>query len=125
MLKALRDNPAYFVEDALCDAISALHKDNLKSTESNIRAALGYLDKAKAKARKKPARDRIIHRDVACRYIRVFGGQTEWVQTDVDCGYPILIDKDGERRASVDMFDRFPCPNAKALDAELLDEIPF
>ena len=120
MLKALRDTPAFFVEDALNDAISALHTDNLKSTESNIRAALSFLDIAKAKARKKPARDRIIKRDIACRYIRVFGGYTQWVQTGPDTGYPILIDADGERRGSVDMFDRFPVS-----EMAYPDDIPF
>lgn len=74
---------------------------------------------------KKPARDRIIHRDVACRYLRIFGGHTEWVKTDVDAGYPVLIDKDGDRRGAIDAFDRFPGPEAKALSAEVLSEIPF
>lgn len=125
MLKELRENPAFFVESSLCDAISAIQADNLKSTESNIHAALRFLAIAKEKARKKPARNRIIHRDVACRYIRIFGGETQWVKTDVDTGYPILIDKDGETRGMVDMFDRFPGPEAKALNAEILDDIPF
>ena len=74
---------------------------------------------------KKPARDRIIPRDVACRYLRIFGGHTEWVQTDVDCGYPILIDIDGERRGAIDAFDRFPGPEAKAAFSEVLSDIPF
>ena len=68
---------------------------------------------------KKPARDRIIKRDVACRYLRRFGGSTEWIQTDIDAGYPVLIDKDGDKRGIVDSFDAFPKP------VEIHENIPF
>lgn len=73
----------------------------------------------KPRGEKKPARDRIIKRDVACRYIARFGGETRWIQTDVDSGYPLLIDADGDRRAIVDPFDRFPKP------VDVSSEIPF
>ena len=72
---------------------------------------------------KKPCKHRIIYRDVACRYIQVFGGKTQWVQTDVDCGYPILIDVDGEKRGMIDFRDRFP--NPEAFSSETLSEMPF
>lgn len=121
MLKELRENPAYFVEDALCDAIAAIQKDNLKSTESNIRAALGFLEIAKRKAIfKKPSKHRIIPRDVACRYIQIHNGKTEWVQTGPDTGYPILIDKDGETRGMIDFRDRHVTP-----DIPDFSEMPF
>ena len=73
----------------------------------------------KHRTEKKPARDRIIKRDVACRYLRRFDGETRWVQTGPDTGYPILIDADGERRAIVDAFDAFPKPTPVSSD------IPF
>ncbi|MCG9133848.1 hypothetical protein J5I95_19440 [Candidatus Poribacteria bacterium] len=70
---------------------------------------------------KKPADNRIIKRDVACRYLRIYGGETQWVQTNVDCGYPILIDRDGERRGQVSMFDKFRVP----IDTAAFSEMPF
>ena len=73
------------------------------------------------KLEKKPARDRIIKRDVACRYLRIYGGETQWIQTDIDSGYPILVDKDGDKRAIVDSFDAFPKPPV----LEINDDIPF
>lgn len=85
----------------------------------------GFFDGVQPIPEKKPARNRIIHRDIACRYLRIFGGHTEWIATGSDTGYPVLIDKDGDRRGQIDMFDRFKGPEAKALDAEVLSEIPF
>ena len=76
------------------------------------------------KVEKKPARNRIIKRDVACRYLRVFGGHTEWIQTDADNGYPILIDADGERRGMIDAFDRFQSHH-KAVSEMAVSEIPY
>lgn len=74
---------------------------------------------------KKPARYRIIARDVAVRYMRIYGGSSEWVQTDVDSGFPVLIDADGDRRGMIDPFDKFPAPEANALSSETLADIPF
>lgn len=69
---------------------------------------------------KKPAAHRIIHRDVAARYIQRFGGRSEWTQIDVDNANLYLIDKDGERRGQVFMIDKF----TSSVDATL-DTIPF
>lgn len=76
---------------------------------------------------KKPAKNRIIPRDVACRYLRRFDGRTEWIQTGPDTGYPILIDGDGDTRGSIDAFSKFKGLEAKALDAEMkaLQPIPY
>lgn len=85
----------------------------------------GFFDDVQPLPEKKPARDRIIHRDIATRYLRIYGGHTEWIATGPDTGYPVLIDVDGDRRGSVDMFDKFPGPEAKALSAEVLADMPF
>lgn len=70
---------------------------------------------------KKPARNRVIARDVAVRYMRIYGGSSEWIQTDADNGYPILIDADGDTRGKVSMFDKFPV----FVDSADFSELPF
>ena len=62
---------------------------------------------------------RVVYRDVACRYIRLHGGKSEWQPTGPDTGYPILIGSDGEERAEITMFDRYPSASTN------LDGMPF
>ena len=69
--------------------------------------------------RQRTTTGRIIYRDVACRYIKRFGGHTEFVQTAADDGYIILVDLDGETRGQVSLFDKFTKP------IEIVSEIPF
>ena len=136
MLKALRQNPAEYVQGSLEDAVNDIGEvaafgtsyltaaevlQIIKKTENNISAALHFLDIAKTRYSqvKKPAKGRIIHRDVAFRYFRLYGGQTEWVRTDVDDGYVILVDIDGETRGKITQFDKFPKP------VEIDETLPF
>lgn len=62
-----------------------------------------------------------VNRDVACRYIAMFGGATFSVQTDADDCDIYLRDKHGETIASVSMLNRFPEP----VDESLFSEMPF
>ena len=61
------------------------------------------------------------YRDVACRYIAMFGGSTFRVQTDADDCDIYLRDKHGETIASVSLLNRFPEP----VDESIFDEMPF
>ena len=54
------------------------------------------------------AGNRRVHRDIACRYIAQFGGQTYSVQTDVDDCTVYLKNAHGKTIARVSMFDRYP-----------------
>ena len=134
MLKQLRQNPTLYAQESMQDAAREIDEvasfgtetmtaaeilDAILHAEGSLHAARRYLDMAKAKHIKKPATGRIIHRDVICRYLKRFGGHTEFVQTAADDGYPILIDIDGETRGQVSLFDKFPKP------VEIVDEIPF
>ena len=136
MLKQLRQNPALYAQESLQDTAREIDEvasfgtqtmtaaeilDALRHAEGSLHAARRYLDMAKAKAKhiKKTATGRIIYRDVACRYLKRFGGHTEFVKTAADDGYPILVDLDGETRGQVSLFDKFPKP------VEIVDEIPF
>lgn len=80
----------------------------------------GFFDDVQPLPKKKPAKHRIIPRDVACRYIRIHHGKTEWIQTGPDTGYPILIDKDGDKRGMIDFRDRHGTP-----DIPDFSEMPF
>lgn len=62
---------------------------------------------------------RVVYRDVAQRYIERYGGKSQWQPTSHDNGYPILLGQDGEERAKIVMFDKFPKP------VENHDDIPF
>ena len=134
MLKALRKNPALYAQGSMQDAVIEIDSvasretqtaaeilDAIRHAENSLYAAHRFLDMAKAKAKhiKKSATGRIIYSDVACRYLKIYGGHTEFVRTDVDDGYPVLIDLDGETRGQVSMFDKFPKP------AEIVSEIPY
>ena len=65
--------------------------------------------------------NKVIGRDVACRYIVRYDGRTFWHQTDVDDAEVYLQDRKGNVIARVSPFDRFPKP----LDATEFDDIPF
>lgn len=128
------ENEVLGMHDALpSDADRYLSTQTHRIKRETLTALQGVIDgffdgvKPLPKVEKKPARDRIIARDVACRYIQIYGGRSEWIRTDADDGYPVLIDRDGERRGQIDMFDKFPGPEAKALTAEMakVAEIPF
>lgn len=62
-----------------------------------------------------------VHRDVACRYIAMFGGSTFRVQTDADDCEIYLRNKHGETIASVSLLNRFPEP----VDESIFSEMPF
>ena len=62
---------------------------------------------------------RVIHRDVACRYIERFGGSTFSVQTEIDDCEIYLQNALGQTIATVSMFDKFPKPPA------ILDDLPY
>lgn len=134
MLKALRANPAKYAQESMRDAVIEIDEvanqetqtaaeilDAIHHAECSLGAARTFLDMAKAKARhvKKSAKNRIIFRDVARRYLKRYGGHTEFVQTAADDGYPVLIDLDGEKRGEVSMFDKFP------KTVEIATEIPY
>ena len=142
MLNELRENPAYFVHSSLLDAIDDIDEissfgsetmtvneilSQIAKAESNIAAAVRFLDMAKAKYqhRKKPADNRIIYRDVACRYMRIYGGKTEWIQTHIDDGYPVLIDADGDERGKVSSFAGYHLAQKIAAAEKMVSTIPF
>ena len=126
MLKALFQNPALYaqgsIEDAALemkpatdpDCTPAEKLDAIQHAESSLNAAKRYLElaKAKAKHRKKSATGRVIHRDVACRYLKRFGGHTQKEPTPYahDAYFVYLFDSEGEKRGEVSMFDKFPKP---------------
>lgn len=64
---------------------------------------------------------RRVRRDVACRYIAMFGGSTFNVQTDADDCEIYLRNKHGETIASVSLLNRFPEP----VNESIFDEMPF
>ena len=64
---------------------------------------------------------RRVNRDVACRYIRRFGGSTFSVQTAIDDCEIYLRNCLGLTIATVSMFDKFPKPQ----DEQVFDEIPY
>ena len=65
--------------------------------------------------------NKVIGRDVACRYIVRYDGRTFWHQTDVDVADVYLQDREGNVIAKVSQFDTFPKP----LDTTEFDDIPF
>ena len=74
---------------------------------------------------KKPARNRIITADTARRYISIYGGRSEWIRTDADNGYPVLVDSDGETRAHIDLSGPPQTPAELATLESVMSEIPF
>lgn len=64
---------------------------------------------------------RMIYRDVAVRYLRLFGGQTFAVQTDVDACEIYLENAKGQIIGAVSYLDKYP----KLPPAATFDEMPF
>lgn len=64
---------------------------------------------------------RTIYRDVAVRYLRLFGGQTFSVQTDVDACEVYLENAKGMIIGKVSSLDLYP----KGFDDCVIDEMPF
>ena len=64
---------------------------------------------------------RTIYRDVAVRYLRLFGGSTFSVQTDVDACEIYLENAKGMIIGKVSTLDLYP----KGFDDVVVDEIPF
>ena len=127
------DNALFDLENEILDAdtlqddkdrrlgyeTARIRKETIEGLKKVINAFAPDAFQPQARAVKKPSRDRIIKRDVATRYIARFGGRSQWIQTDADAGYPILIDRDGDIRGSIDPFDAFP------KSVEILDDMPF
>ena len=61
------------------------------------------------------------YRDVACRYLQIFGGRTHREITAIDDFEIYLVDRNDEVIAKVSPFDRFPKP----LETTDFDDIPF
>ena len=126
MLKSLIQNPALYAQGSIKDAAREMRPateventpaeklDAIRHAEGSLSAARRYLDMAKAKARhrKRAATGRIIHRDVATRYLKRYGGYTQKVPTPYahDAYFVYLFDHEGEKRGEVSMFDKFPKP---------------
>ena len=71
-----------------------------------------FFDDVQPLPKKKPSKHRIIPRDVATRYIRIYpNAKSKWIQTGPDTGYPILVDGDGETRGMIDFRDRHVTPD--------------
>ena len=70
-----------------------------------------------AKARRK----RIIYRDVAVRYLQMFGGHTFAVQTAIDDCEIYLENAKGQVIGKVSSFDQYP----KGFDDAIVDDIPY
>ena len=126
MLKALIQNPALYAQESIEDAVREMQPatdlettpaeklDAIQHAEGSLSAAHRYLDMAKAKARhrKRAATGRMIHRDVATRYLKRYGGHTQKVPTPYahDAYFVYLFDHEGEKRGEVSMFDKFSKP---------------
>ena len=61
------------------------------------------------------------HRDVACRYLRRFGGATFSVQTDADDAEIYLRNRHGETIATVSLRNRF----SEQVDESIFSDMPF
>lgn len=64
---------------------------------------------------------RTIHRDVAIRYLQIFGGSTYQIQTDVDAAEIYLEDAKGRILGKVDTRDKYPKPPPP----EVFADMPF
>ena len=93
------------------------HQRELTKAADRIRLKLARHIAACRKARRK----RIIYRDVAVRYLRLFGGETFSVQTDVDACEVYLENAKGMILGKVSSLDLYP----KGLDDVVVDDIPF
>ena len=67
----------------------------------------------------KQRRSKPIYRDVACRYLQRFGGQTFSVQTDVDDAEIYLENAKGQIIGSVSYLDKYPKPPAESVFADM------
>ena len=93
------------------------HEREMSKAADRIRLKLARHIAATRRARMK----RRIYRDVAVRYLRIFGGQTFSVQTDVDDCEVYLENAKGQIIGKVSTLDLYP----KGFDDVLVDEIPF
>lgn len=93
------------------------HQREIIKASDRIRLRLARHIAACRQARKK----RIIYRDVACRYLQRFGGQTFGVQTDVDACEVYLENANGMIIGKVSTLDLYP----KGFDDVIVDEIPY
>ena len=93
------------------------HEREMGKAADRIRIKLARHIAATRRARKK----RRIYRDVAVRYLRIFGGQTFSVQTDVDDCEVYLENAKGLIIGKVSTLDLYP----KGFDDVVVDEIPF
>ena len=93
------------------------HQREITKAAARCRLKLARHIAATRRARMK----RTIYRDVAVRYLRLFGGQTFSVQTDVDACEVYLENAKGMILGQVSSFDLYP----KGFDDVIVDEIPF
>ena len=115
MLKALMQAPAVYAQEEIQDAARCIDEaasfwketltsaeilDAIQRAEGSLHAAARYLDMAKAKAKhiKKDAYKRVISRDVACRYLKRFGGHTFKRPNGYGDYFVFLVDHEGETR---------------------------
>ena len=77
--------------------------------------------KPKPASRVFPIPNKVVGRDVACRYIIRYDGRTFWHQTDVDVAEVYLKNKHDEVIAKIGSFDKFPKP----IDTSDFDDIPY
>ena len=92
----------------------ARHQREIMKSASRVRLTL-------ARHIAKQRRSTPIFRDVACRYLQRFGGQTFAVQTDVDACEIYLENANGRILGSVSFTDKYPKPPA---DSDFAD-MPF
>lgn len=64
-------------------------------------------------------KNRIVHRDVACRYLQRFGGRTFAVQTEIDDCEVYLKNANGEIIAVLSYLDKYPKPPADSGFADM------
>lgn len=93
------------------------HQREIAKAASRCRLILARHIAMMRRARKK----RTIYRDVAVRYLRLFGGQTFSVQTDVDACEVYLENANGMILGKVSTLDLYP----KGMHDVVVDEIPF
>lgn len=104
------------VAKACISCMPSRHQREISKAADRIRLKLAR-HIACQRARKK----RIIYRDVAVRYLRLFGGHIFSVQTDVDAPEAYLENAKGMILGKVSTLDQYP----KGLDDVIVDEIPF
>lgn len=126
------ENEVLDMDDALpSDADAHLSRETHRIKRETLTALQdlinGFFDDVQPvpKVVKKPAKHRLIPRDVACRYLQIYGGKTQRIPTAIDDMKVVLIDADGDERGQVSSFDGYNLAAKYHEAITSVDRIPF